>query len=658
MSLIVVKNLSLSFDKKIIFDKVGVQINKGDRIGLVGANGMGKTTLLRILVGDVFGNEGEITRTKGIRLGYLPQDITKISKGTLLASVLNAIPGKVEKERQLKEIEIDMAQEEDSERQTVLAQKAADLHYEIDYYNLQFSPHRAEQILIGLGFSSESFDTPVKELSGGWKMRASLAGILFQNPDILLLDEPTNHLDIPSVLWLENFLSRFNHSLILICHDRNFLNSQINCVISIEPDGFHVYKGNYDGYIKSRQEEEKVLTARARNQEQKVKEAKRFIERFRAKSSKARQAQSKIKMLQKEEIVKTYKKQKQINFTFPKVPRSGDNVLLIEEVGKSFGNDCLYQDVTLSVRRGERIAVIGKNGVGKTTLLKIIAEEIMPDRGVINFGHNVTMSYYAQHHAESLNDNNTILEEISNVVPDAGIGFVRSMCGAFLFSGDDVEKTIGVLSGGERARVALACILVKPGNLMLMDEPTNHLDIISSGILAEALKNYNGTLIFVSHNQWLIHQLSTKIWDISEKKLEEYPGNLEDYIYHLNQNMPIFDAGEEKGNKKETKKKNNHSRESAKERRKREAGHRDTISREIKPIKNELTWIEERIDELEKREITLARELADPEIYKDIQKSMPRMDEYNEVKNEMEKLLKRWESQQESLKATQDKLQL
>ncbi len=653
MSLIVVDSLSLSFSGKTLFDRIGFQINRQDRIGLVGANGTGKTSFLRLLVGEVSPDHGEVSKAHGVRIGYLPQDISKISQGTLLASVLNAIPGKMERDRQLKRLETNLEQEKDPERQTALSHEIAELYSEIDHMNTRFSPHKAERILFGLGFSVESFDTPLEELSGGWKMRAALAGLLFQDPDILLLDEPTNHLDVPSVLWLEEFLLGFNHSLVLICHDRKFLNSQINRIMSLEPEGFRVYAGNYDDYLAAHEEEARVLDSRVRNQEQKVKEAKRFIERFRAKSTKARQAQSKIKMLKKVEIVRTHKKRAVMRFSFPDVPRSGETALSIQGVTKHFGGRYLYQDLKLYVRRGERVAIIGKNGVGKTTLLKMIAGETPPDAGQIDLGYNVTLSYYAQHHAEFLNEDNTILEEVYQAVPQAGMSFVRGVCGAFLFSGDDVDKPIAILSGGERARVALARILIEPGNLMVMDEPTNHLDLISCEVLTRALEDYNGTLVFVSHNQGLINSLATRIWDISDGKVEEYPGNLEDYIDHIKRSEDSLPrpVREEKGPEKPGAKKDKGAIETPKDRRRREAERRKLINRELGPLKKGLAKIEERIDTLERLEKTLSDQLADPETYKDTQESKHLTIEYGGVKAELDELLRKWEYQHEMLEA-------
>lgn len=658
MSLIAVNNLTLSFGGRTIFNNIGFQINNQDRIGLVGPNGSGKTTLLRILTGEISLGATMVSVAQGVRIGYLPQDISKTAKGTIFDSVINSTPGKKDRDRRLKQLEYDLKQAENPEHQTKIAHQIADIHQEISHYDLRFSVHRAEDILAGLGFSNESFNTPLSELSGGWKMRAVLAGLLFQEPDVLLLDEPTNHLDFPSVLWLEEFLFNYKQSMILICHDRKFLNRQINRVISLEPEGLRIYTGNYDIYLEARQQEENVLEARARHQEQKVKEAKRFIERFRAKASKARQAQSKIKMLKKQEIIETYKKPNVMHFSFPDVERSGDMVVVIQGVRKTFSGQHLYQDLNLVVRRGERIAIIGKNGVGKTTLLKMIAGEIATNRGTIQLGHNVTMSYYAQHHSELLDERSTILEEVSKIVPNAGVGFVRGVCGAFLFSGDEVEKRVGVLSGGERARVALARTLVKPQNLMLMDEPTNHLDILSCDVLAKALQEYKGTLLFVSHNQGFINRVATKIWDISDGNVEEYPGTLDEYVDHVKRCKKAEPDGKEGEKKKEEAvKKPKTEKLTAKERRRIGAERRMIINQKLGPIKKELAKIELRIDELEKKEKNVSEQLADPETYQDTTRSEPLIGEYRDVKIELSQLMRKWEHQQENLEAGQKELQ-
>jgi ATP-binding cassette subfamily F protein 3 len=547
MSLLNIINLRLVLSQKELFNGLSFQVENGDRLGLVGPNGSGKTTLLRLLSKEMLPDNGEITLTGGARVGYLPQDVSERLYGPLLRSVLDYIPGRASLRKGMREIELSLKNNPPHNQQMQLATRLAEIHNELSALDEIYPQHKAEKILEGLGFNSVDFKEPVSALSGGWLMRAALAGILYLNPDLLLLDEPTNYLDLPSVRWLEQYLQDFKGAIILVCHDREFLNRQIGRVLSFEREGIRMFRGNYDQYLKAREEENKRLEAEARNQEQKVKEAKKFIDRFRYKATKARQAQSKIKLIKKMEIIRTQKHEKSIHFSFPEVARSGRVTLTIKGLSKSFGGNVLYNNIDLTVLRGERVALIGPNGFGKTTLLRIIAGEIEPDKGSIAPGHNVIMNYYAQHHSEMLNTNSTIINEVYRVVPHENVSFVRGVCGAFLFPGDDVDKPIKVLSGGEKARVSLAKILIKPGNLLVMDEPTNHLDLISSEILIDALVKYQGTLLFVSHNQSFINRLATKIWDIRDKNIMEYPGTLSEYYLHLEESGEDTSTGQEEG---------------------------------------------------------------------------------------------------------------
>jgi len=375
MGLVTVLSLSLSFVGREILKEVNFQVEPGDRIGLVGPNGSGKTSLLRMIVGELPPDKGEIRIAKGARVGYLPQDVYEVLSGRLLQFVMDSIPSRVRMKEALRLTEASLANHPDPDGQVKLAAKLAEIHHQMIDLDTQYPVHSAEKILVGLGFKEEEFDRPMHSLSGGWKMRAALASLLYQSPDLLLLDEPTNHLDVPSVHWMEDFLRSYKGAMILICHDREFLNRQTERTISFEPEGMKFYSGNYEHYLKAREEESRVLEARAKHQEQKVKEAARFIERFRAKASKARQAQSKIKLVKKIELVETFQKRKTIRFSFPKVPRSGREVLSIQGLSKSFGPLTLYKDLNLRVMRGERVAIIGPNGAGKTTLLRLIAGE-------------------------------------------------------------------------------------------------------------------------------------------------------------------------------------------------------------------------------------------------------------------------------------------
>lgn len=661
MNLLTVLDLSLAYSGKTLFDRVGFQVDQGERIGLVGPNGSGKTSLLRLLTSEVSPDRGEIRKADGLRIGYLLQDVHEVLSGPILRAVLDSIPGRVLLREEIASIERGLEKDLTKREQEMAAARLAEKHQEMSYLDTQFPHHRAEKILEGLGFKTSDLDRPLSTLSGGWKMRVALASILYQDPDLLLLDEPTNHLDIPSVRWLEQFLQEFRGAMILICHDRDFLNRQVRRIIGFEPGGLRYYSGNYDAYLKVREEERKALEARARNQEMKIKEAKRFIERFKAKATKARQAQSKIKLLEKTELVKTHRSEKVIHFSFPEVARSGEQVVNIQGVSKGFQGKALYRDLHLTVRRGERVAVIGPNGAGKTTLLRMVAGELDPDEGHIVLGHGVSMNYYAQHHSETLNPKKTVLEEVGQVVPYETFSYVRGICGAFLFSGDDVDKSVGVLSGGEKARVCLARILVKPGNLLIMDEPTNHLDILSSEKLIDALKDYNGTMLFVSHNQAFVSRLATKIWDITEDRILEYPGTLYEYYDHLaRKDHDLVREAPAPGTPRKPGlgEAPDSIRSNRKLQRREKAIKRHQIRATLQPIEDKLSELEARIAELEKREGELGTLLADQEIFRDQNRSLPILREYSEVREKLRELMGRWEHHQGRLESVKRELEV
>jgi ATP-binding cassette subfamily F protein 3 len=646
MSLINVTNLGLSFSRKTIFRNLNLQVEPGDRIGLVGPNGSGKTSLLRIISNEISSDEGEVRIKSGCRVGFLPQDAGERMSGTILQCVLDSITSRVSIRLEIEEAERGLKNHLREDIQVRLAARLAELHHDMSNLEKHYPGHAAEKILEGLGFKALDFGEPVSSLSGGWKIRVALAGILYQNPDLLMLDEPTNHLDMPSVHWLEQFLADFQGAIILVCHDREFLNHQIKRVISFETEGVRSYSGNYDQYMDAREEEVKGLEARARNQEMQVKEAKRFIERFRSKATKARQAQSKIKLLKKIELVETHKKSKNIRFSFPEVAPSGRVVLTFQNLSKSYGEKELYKNIDLSILRGEKVAVLGPNGYGKTTLLRIISGEIKATHGEVSLGHNVEMSYYAQHHSEMLDQNKTVLEEVYQVVPNESVSFVRGMCGAFLFSGDDVDKPIKVLSGGEKARVCLAKMLIKPGNFILMDEPTNHLDLMSSEILIDALSEFNGTLLFVSHNQSFISRLATKVWDINDGKIIEYPGSLKEYYLHLagteaTESIPVPQKESMRQNEKINQA--TETKDTRKAVRKEKAEKRNLMRSRLRPFEEKVSYLENRISELEAREKEIGLLLSDPSVYHDKSKSVSLLDEYRHVKEELEDAILKWE---------------
>jgi ATP-binding cassette subfamily F protein 3 len=657
MSLVTAIKISLHFLERELFDEINFSVEKGERIGLVGPNGSGKTTLLRIIMGEISPDHGTVNISRGSRVGYLPQDIQETSSDSLLRSILHSIPGRLKLKRDLEQAENALNACSTKEDQALTGKKIAEIHHEINRIDLEFPNHDAEKILLGLGFKIDQFEMPLSALSGGWKMRAALASLLYQKPDLLLLDEPTNHLDMPSVRWLEQYLQNHRGAILLVSHDREFLNRQVSRIVSFEMEGMRSYSGNYDHYLKARSEEVKSLEAKAKNQDQKIKDAQKFIDRFRFKSTKARQAQSKIKLLEKMELVKTHRSNKTIHFSFPDAPRCGRIVTTISNLSKSFATNILYKDLNLTIPRGDRIAIIGPNGCGKTTLLKMIAREMLPDSGDISLGHEVDIAYFAQHHSDMLDPGKTVVEEVYKAVPEATIGFVRSVCGAFLFSGADVDKRINILSGGERARVSLARLLVKPGNFMLMDEPTNHLDIQSSETLIDALKDYSGTLLFVSHNQSFVNGLATKIWDVVEEGIVEYPGSLDEYYQSIQDKeknaVDAMSTPEKIGQGRNTGK----TREDKKREKREKAEKRQQIHNTVKPIRVNLARVEDRIAKMETRQKEVEKDLANPDIFQDQERSVPLLAEYKNLREELDTSFLEWEKLQEKLELAQSCLE-
>ena len=675
MSVLVLDNLTLSFGARPIFEGLSLRVSERDRIGLIGPNGSGKTTLLRIIAGRQEVDKGAVQQAKGSRIGYLPQELAVTGGRPLLDFVLSSVPGRTELDGQLAACEEKLAEvserggEDAEERMMELATAIADIHERIDHFERFFSEHEATRILAGLGFVTADHERDLSELSGGWQMRAVLAGLLFQQPDLLLLDEPTNHLDLPSVAWFSDFLRQYKRSFVLISHDREFLNEQIARVVSIEPEGVRTYAGNYDSYLTLRVEEEEILENKAKNIERERQRLQRFVDRFKAQANKAAAAQSRVKKLEKLEDVELYQKRKVMRFSFPPTPRTVGDVVRVDKVRKAYGDLVVFPGVDLTVRRGEKIGIIGVNGAGKTTLLKMIAGELSPDSGHIKIGNGVKVGYYAQHHADTLDRSSTVYDEIARANPDATPGRIRKILGAFLFSGDDVDKPVSVLSGGERARVALARLMIDPGSLLLMDEPTNHLDLQSSESLAQSLTTFDGTLVFVSHNRSLIRTLANRVWNVEDGDVETYAGTLDEYMYSCTlrrEAMSRSGEGEDEGQRshpakagaasvvatagKPTDKGNSKkSRESDKARRRREAALRNKRYRVLGPLQKKVEKLEARITKLEEEQSERSRLLSDPEVYADSKRRDELLSSYQKSADKLEELTGRWEVAQEEL---------
>jgi ATP-binding cassette subfamily F protein 3 len=643
VSLVIAQGLKLSFGSKVLFDQASFTIGPNDRIGLVGANGTGKSTLLRILVGQKTPDEGRLTFRRDARVGYLPQDLLSLPPGPLVDSVLSTVPGRTSLDGRLADTEALLAAATEVEEQLELSALLAELHEEREHFDERFGRHQAERILLGLGFRARDLGEDTTTFSGGWRMRAALAGLLLEDPDLLLLDEPTNHLDLPTLAWFDQFLRRSHKALVLISHDREFLNRQISKVVSLEVEGLRTWSGDYEDYRRQRVQEYERLLAQSEKVSAKRAQLEAFINRFRAKASKATQAQSKMKQLDKLESVEVLRERDTVSFRFPAVAASGREVARFRSIRKAWGDTVVYEGLDAQVLRGQRIAVVGLNGAGKTTLLKLLAGELEPDAGTIELGHNVVLGYYAQHHAETLDRTRTILEELGALVPDKSPAYVRSVLGAFLFSGDDVDKRIGVLSGGERARVALARLLLKPANLLVMDEPTNHLDLDSSEALIEALEHYQGTLIFVSHNRSFLDALATQIWDVRDRRVTPFPGNLVDYLHHLELTAEPDDAsGAASGSTGVS---------SEKQRRRAEAEARAARSQRTGPLKKEIASLEARIAQLEAAQKEREAQLVDPAFAANYAASRPVLEAHRADGAELEALYARWEAASSELSA-------
>jgi len=609
-----VQDINLHFGGRHILKDASFKVSNGERAAIIGPNGAGKSTLLKIVAGLISPETGAVTKPKSADIGYLPQE-TVIDSGLTVEEECRTVFQEVlDHELEMRDIEHSMAEMDDHECDEYL--RLADRYDHLLHETLRRDVHSMDatigRVLAGLGFKATDLQRPCREFSGGWQMRIALGKLLLANPDILLLDEPTNHLDIESIEWLGQWLEGHEGSILMVSHERSFMDRLVNKVIEIDRSRVVVYRGNYTKSLAQRDERRKIQVRAYMNQQQEIAQAERFIERFRAKATKAAQAQSKIKMLEKMDRIEAPEDDlKTIHFRFPPAPRSGKEVLAGTNLTQRFGANEVFSNVDFRLYRGEKVALVGVNGAGKTTLMKILAGKLRPSAGRVNVGSSVEMSYFAQYEFEDLHPSNTVLGEFLASAPLEVSGEARNILGAFLFKDDDVEKKVAVLSGGEKTRLRLARMLCGKANLLLMDEPTNHLDIGSRLTLEGALRQYEGAVVLVSHDRYFLDNVATRIVEIADGEIRSYPGNYEDYLrLKALGGAPVLEealAGDNGDGAKE-------ARELDREERRRRQNERSRLKKDFDRNRRRLDDLERRVMDLDEQARSLENQMSRPEV--------------------------------------------
>lgn len=625
--MISVTNISYFIGGRPLYENASMFIKPTDKIGLIGLNGRGKSTLLKIINGELTLDAGSISKSGDCTIGFLNQDLLSYqTDDSILTVAMGAFKEVVDIERQI-EVIIKKLETEYSDALVEKLSKLQEKYDHLDGYTIQ---SKAEEVLEGIGFATTDLHRPLREFSGGWRMRVMLAKLLLEKPSLLMLDEPTNHLDLPSIEWVENYLRNYEGAVLVVSHDRTFLDNVITKTVEVTQLQLVTYEGNYSFYLKEKELRQEIQQNAYENQQQKIRQTERFIERFRAKATKSRQVQSRVKALEKMDLIEeVIDDTAAVNFKFKFNQQPGRFIVTLNNVSKSYGPLQILKDTSIAIERGDKIALIGANGKGKSTLLRIISNT-EPVEGERIIGYNVIQAFYAQHQLESLHVENEILEELKQAGSGKSEQELRGVLGCFLFSEEDVFKKIKVLSGGEKSRVALAKTLISEANFLLLDEPTNHLDFISENILIQALQQYKGSFIVVSHNRHFISQIANKIWYIEDKKIKEYPGTYDEYEYWRKKNEldGVKQVEPPKKEKKVTEA---------------PAPTRPKQDNRLKLLEKDLKEIEQRMEALEQRKGSLEEEMAKPEVFGNFEKLQQVQAAFNEVEKELKEVNDKWE---------------